>query len=148
MKPEPEIVAKISTALMASALGAQQIMPEQPISLEETLLALLGGLFGGVLLIRTADPTKAMSALDKAYTVLFSGIIGAMVGPGAANWGAARFGWIHEGLFENLAGGFAAGAVVPVAFGFVVAALRAGQRDPKGALDYATKLGKALRGRE
>lgn len=155
MKPEPELIAKISTALIAGALGAQQVMPAQPISLPEIGLAALGGLAGGVALIRTADPSKKMTGWDRAYTVLFSGTIGAMLGPGIANWAAHVWPFVSEGLFENLFAGLAAGAAVPVLFGVVVAVLRYGEKHPQAVIDVLSAAGariskaaKALKGKE
>lgn len=148
MRFEPELVAKLSTAMIAGAVGVQQtVLPATPITLDEIAVALVGGCAAGILLLSTTDPARDMTRIDKAYTILFSGVIGAMVGPGLTNWATFKFRWVSEGLFENAGGGLIAGAIVPVGFAFVIGLLRAGRDNPEGLIDLLGKLKREILGR-
>lgn len=148
MKMEPELIAKVSTFIATSALGVQQyVLPAQPITLPEIAIALLGGFVAGWALLKLTEPTRSLLWIDKAYTILFSGVIGAMLGPSLTNWAALEFTWVAEGLFENAGGGLVAGAVVPVSFATVMGVIKLGRENPERAIELVRKFKKAVLGR-
>lgn len=144
MKEElPFVLVKASSGIgIAAIAGAQQltaISQAAPVTLYEILVAGVGGLVAGWMLVRIANPGRVMSNVDKGYTIAFSAVVAMVIGPPFANY-VASSSWLSEGLWENLAAGLVMGAFVPLSFGVLVSFLRWGQENPDAAADKLKDL--------
>lgn len=137
----PIMLVKVGAALWIAAQATARF--SLPVSGIETLVGFIGGLFGGVLLLRASGGINK-THVDRAFTVLLSGGIGASIGPHFVNYLASHYGWMNDGIWENLGGGAMTGGLFPPIYAFFVALMISARQNPGSLSDFVGGFFKAI----
>lgn len=134
--------------VVSAATVVQRAVEVPPITWETQVLAAVIGAFGGVLFVRVSSGIEDW--VDAALAIMLAAISGGMLGPAAALAARARFPGM--GLETLPAGGvvpcsFILGAIVPMAFGLLVAGLQSLKQNPSGAINFIVVSFRSLRGK-
>jgi len=140
-----DAVVAVSGLLSSAAMAVQhstQVALEHasmpPITPEECIFGAVGGLIGGLLLLRSMPD----GVRYKVTTLLTCVAVGFGFAPAAANW-AFHAGILGNGLYENIGAGVFIGAIVVPLHHFASAMLTSIESNPgslKGALMEALKI--------
>lgn len=135
--------------VVAGATMIEQAMTVPPITWETQALAAVIGALGGFLFTRVSSGIEDW--VDAAVAIVLAAMSGGTLGPLTALALRARFPGLN---LETLpAGGviptsFIMGAIVPLVFGLLVAALQSLKQNPAAAVDFIVKAFRQLRGKD